>query len=334
MSTTPEHIDQLIATYLTGEASPDQIAALEAWRKRSEDNRKYFEQMRLIYDHASLRAGDQFDTDRAWQKVRAQIRQGDKVRVVSIDNGFKTFLRIAAGITVLLVAGIFTYQYFGNRSGQEVELLSKNQVTSDTLPDGSGVFLNRETRIHYTFDERKALHIAKLEGEAYFEIHHDDGENFVVEAGGTLIRDIGTSFNVRAYPDSPSIEVVVDEGEVKFYTTTNPGIHLKAPARGVYNKDTQTFALSEPEANTTAYKTRIFNFSNDSLVTVVKALNEVYPLKFDITENLTGCKITVSFNDEEPEEIASIIAETLGLTVTRSGETFRLEGPGCGNPLP
>lgn len=334
MRTTPEHIDQWIARYLTGEASPDQIAALKAWREQSEDNREYFEQMRLIFDRASLHAGDQFDTDRAWQKVHAQIHKKGRSKVVPIDRGFKMLLRIAAAITILLVAGIFTYNYLGNRPDEVIELLSGNQVTSDTLPEGSGVFLNRQTRIRYDFDREKKLHIAKLEGEAYFDINHADGDGFVVEAGATLIRDIGTSFNVKAYPGSSTIEVVVDEGEVMFYTATNPGIHLKAPGKAVYNKDAETFTVSEPEANVTAYKTRSFNFSNDSLITVVKTLNEVYTLKFDIAENLRDCKITVSFNDEEPEEIASIIAETLGLTVTRSGDILRLEGQGCRNPLP
>ena len=334
MRTTPEHIDQLIARVLAGEASPDQIAALETWRGQSDDNREYFEDMRLIYDSASLQAGDQFDTDRAWQKVRAQLHKDGKSKVVSINSGFKMFLRIAAGITILLVAGIFTYQYMGNDSDPVIELSSGNQVTSDTLPDGSRIFLNRQTRVKYAFDANKKLHTAKLEGEAYFDIQSDEGDSFVIEAGETLIRDIGTSFNVKAYAGSPTIEVVVDEGEVIFYTTTDPGIHLKAPGKGVYNRSTQTFTAGKPEANVTAYKTRSFTFTNDSLTTVMKTLNEVYTLKFDIAENLKDCKITVAFNDEEPEEIASIIAETLGLTVTRSGATLRLEGPGCGNPLP
>jgi hypothetical protein len=37
----------------------------------------------------------------------------------------------------------------------------------------------------------------------------------------------------------------------------------------------------------------------------------------------------VSFNNEDIDEIASVMAETLGLTIKKSGNEIRLEGSGC-----
>lgn len=223
--------------------------------------------------------------------------------------------------------GLFAYRFFRSPL-LSIELVTVQKTKADTLPNGSSVFLNRQTRIKFTSDS-KNTHIAKLQGEAYFHINHSNAETFVVEANGTFIKDIGTSFNVNAYPDSATVEVVVDEGEVIFYTEGNPGIHIHAKGKGVYNKTTGTFSVSEPEPNVTAYKTRVFTFNNDSLSTIVKTLNAVYETQIDIGKNLRACRLTVSFNDENIDEISQIIAETLGLTVSHSGNVILLKGSGC-----
>ena len=337
MTPRPDHIDDLIAGYLLGEATPDQIEQVERWRAESDGNRKYFDQVRLILDTAaSSRGSAQFDTDRAWQNVLSKLANKDRreARTVSLARDYKLWMRIAAGILIVLAIGVFTTDFFSPERHQSLELLADRQTEADTLPDGSGVYLNRQTKIEYSFDEDKNMHVAKLAGEAYFNIHHDDDKTFIVEAEGTFIKDIGTSFNVKAYPGTRTIEVMVEEGEVWFYTEGNPGIYLKANGQGTYNKDTGTFTVGEPDANITSYKTRFFSFSNHTLHTVVETLNGVYEQKIRIDDNLKRCKLTVSFNNEDPDEIASIIAETLQLTVSRSGNEIILKGPGCGEPAP
>lgn len=197
------------------------------------------------------------------------------------------------------------------------------------MPDGSGVFLNKQTELVYQYDRKKKNHVVKLKGEAYFNIQHDDSKTFIVDLEGIFIRDIGTSFNVKAYPEDNTIEVVVEEGKVMFYTDTDSGIYLSAKGKGIYNKATKTFSIEQPEENVLAYKTRFFSFSDTDLQTVIIALNNVYDKKIVLGGNLRNCHLTVSFNNEDINEIATIIAETLGLTVSNSANEIRLEGPGC-----
>jgi transmembrane sensor len=114
-----------------------------------------------------------------------------------------------------------------------------------------------------------------------------------------------------------------------FYTDKDSGVYLRENGKGIYNKATKTFIIDQPEANVLAYKTKFFSFSNTDLVTVVEDLNRVYDKKIVLGENLSNCHLTVSFSNESQEEIVAVIAETLGLTVKKSGETITLEGPGC-----
>src|SRR5690606_34608109 len=114
---------------------------------------------------------------------------------------------------------------------------------------------------------------------------------------------------------SGSIEVVVDEGEVLFYTKDNPGVQLKAGDRGVYDRARGQFTVASREPNATAYKTKSFVFDGDALKEVISTLNAVYDRPMRIDDGLEDCKLTVSFNEEDIEEIAHVIAETLNLSV-------------------
>lgn len=338
MSPGPYDIESLIASYLSGEASREEMALVENWKNESDSNRRYFEQLKLIFEQATDTTGSEgFDVDRAWEKFRTRIsdpHNGNTIPLKSRFPDYRLFMRIAAGIVVFLGVGFLAYNFFRNDAVGHLEVLAGKTTASDTLPEGSEVFLNRQTRIEYRFNERKDAHTAKLVGEAYFNINHNEDKTFIVQAEETFIKDIGTAFNVKAYPEAATIEVVVEEGEVMFYTEGNPGIYLKANGKGIYDKKTRTFVVAEPEPNVTAYKTKFFSFSNHSLETVVKTLNDVYPEKIEIGENLRECHLTVSFNDESIGEIANIIAETLGLTVSESGNIITLKGPGCAGSEP
>ena len=210
-----------------------------------------------------------------------------------------------------------------------VEVVAEKQAVSDTLPNGSAVFLNRQTKISYAYNKKKKVHDVKLSGEAYFNVKHSDDAEFIIHAGDVYIRDIGTSFNVKAYPNKDVVEVLVEEGEIVFYTDENPGIHLKESGKAVYNRKTKQFTIDQPEPNITAYKTKFFVFSDVTLKEAIDELNSVYETQIEIAPALSRCPITVSFRNESVEEIAGVLAETLDLTVTKKPGKIILDGKGC-----
>ena len=326
-------IDGLISKYLTHEASADEVVRVEDWIGSSEENRKYFDQVKTVYVKAEgVKEYLQFDTDAAWLKVKANLKKKSESPTIPLhprrESSNTWIYRIAAGI--VLVVGVGLYFFFNQSNNiKPVEVIAKQNSVTDTLPGGSEVVLNKKTTLKYAFDKKKKEHKVKLKGEAYFNVRHDEGERFLVEANGVYIRDIGTSFNVKAYPDTDIVEVVVEEGEVVFFTEENPGIHLQASGKGVYNKKTRVFSIEQPEPNVLAYKTKFFIFSSTPLGDVARELNSVYDTKLIVPANLQHCEVTVSFHNESVEEIASIIAETLNLSTVISGKSIQLEGAGC-----
>jgi ferric-dicitrate binding protein FerR (iron transport regulator) len=325
-----DHIDDLIGKYLAGEAARDEIHFVESWAKQSSENQKYLDQCKSIFTRASVVSEwQEFDTDAAWTKLKGSLKKSD-TPLIPLHKPRKNFYwQIAASIIVILGVGFFAYKLAGPGSLKSVEVITEKATKSDTLPDGSDVFLNKKTELTYAYDKKKKNHLVKLKGEAYFNIHHEDDKNFIIDASGVLIKDIGTSFNVKAYPGDSTVEVVVEEGKVMFYTDTDSGVYLSANGKGIYNKRTKTFTVEEPELNVLAYKTKFFSFSDTTLRSVVEELNGVYDKKIVLDPSLRDCHLTVSFNNEDIDEIAAIIAETLGLSIVRSETEIRLQGSGC-----
>ena len=331
MNYSVDHIDDLIGKYLAGEAAQDEILFVESWANKNDQNRKHLQQCKLIFDKSfEAKAIQEFDTDAAWIKLKSRLRaKEDTIAFQPAASSRYFFWKIAASIIVIMGIGFFAYQMISTDRNKSVEVVSQRETKSDTLPDGSGVFLNKKTELAYSFDKKEKNHIVKLKGEAYFNIQHDDDKTFIIDAAGVFIRDIGTSFNVKAYPKDNTVEVVVEEGKVMFYTDTDTGIYLSANGKGIYNKITKKFTIEQPEENVLAYKTKFFSFSNTDLRTAVDALNNVYDKKIVLGENVKNCRLTVSFNQENIDEIAAVMAETLGLALQNSPTEIRLDGQGC-----
>ncbi|WP_316812304.1 FecR family protein [Pedobacter heparinus] len=80
------------------------------------------------------------------------------------------------------------------------------------LPDGTKVFLNADSKLEFanqTFNKDRRV---KLTGEAYFIVVHQSKRPFRVESAGQTVEDIGTEFNINAYPDEKITKTTLVEG--------------------------------------------------------------------------------------------------------------------------
>lgn len=324
-------MDDLIGKVLAGEATAQEQEQVLRWRKESEANEKYFNQLHQIFDHAGANAVQvEFDADEAWNKVKSQLTKHDGKVIPISRTPYFTPLRIAA--TVFLVIGLSLVIYLKTAPPvQTLAVVSEITTRQDTLPDGSTAFLNKNTELNFEYNPREKTRKVNLKGEAYFTVKHEEEKPFIIEADEILVRDIGTEFNLKAYPDKDTIEIVVTHGEVQFYTKDDPGLNLKAGEKAIYSKRTKEFyRIEKPDTNTLAYKTKVFSFNNTDLRSVVTLLNEVYNSKISLaSESLYACRLTANFKEDNPEIIVEVIAETMGLELTKKDDQFILSGKGC-----
>src|SRR5690606_37057735 len=97
----------------------------------------------------------------------------------------------------------------------------RGEKSKITLPDGSTVFLNNNSKISYRsrFASKREIH---LQGEAFFEVAKDSLKPFVVSSNGLLTKALGTSFNIKAKAGE-KVEVGLVTGKILVSTSQGEG---------------------------------------------------------------------------------------------------------------
>jgi transmembrane sensor len=321
------HIDDLIAKVLAGEAGREEVDFLEGWMDELPENKDYFEQTKKMFAQIdNFKTEFKVDTSKAWEKLNTRITESE-TKIIPLFRR-TNILRAAASILLIAALGFLINYMFNTSSAKPLILSAKKQILEQKLPDGSKVTLNRNSEIAYVMNKKNVREV-KLKGEAYFEVVHNEKMPFEIVIDDIIIKDIGTAFNVKALPGSNIIEVLVESGEVQFYSESSKGLTLVKGEKAMYDKTTKQFTRSIPDPieNTISYKSRIFHFKESSLNEVITQVNDVYGSNIRLSdESLGDLRVTTLFNNEDLETLLGVLAETLDLEIERKGEVIILKG--------
>lgn len=325
-----ENTDELIAKVLSGEATGEEIALLATWKNESSENSVYFNQSQSLFNaiHVS-HANAPVNTAAAWNKLNQRI-DDTNARIIPFYKR-TAVLRAAASLLIILGLAVLIKFLITDETVPPVVFASAEKSIQQTLPDGSKVVINKNTELSYSLNKDHVREV-KLKGEAFFEVVHNEKEPFVITVNDVTIKDIGTAFNVKAIPGSATIEVLVESGEVQFYSASEQGLNLHKGEKAVYDLNSKRFSkiTVDPLENTGSYKSKIFHFKGTSLSEVLKQINDVYGTDIQLADKKAGnCLLSVTFNNEHVDMIVSIIAETLDLEIQRSANTIILKGTAC-----
>lgn len=211
-NTNSGSVDNLIAKYLGGNASEDEILMLESWIRESDENLKYFRQFKNIWE-ASVELP--VSTDKALTKVLNQINSR-KRRLTY----WQILQRIAAILFIPLLISML-WLTVGKNFKNINSTITYNKVVAAfgtysllELPDGSKVWLNSGASLRYPGKFSKSNRSVYLIGEAYFEVHSDKTMPFYVNTPYFTVKATGTKFNVRAEKNFRTPSVTLIEGKV------------------------------------------------------------------------------------------------------------------------
>jgi ferric-dicitrate binding protein FerR (iron transport regulator) len=149
-------------------------------------------------------------------KTTLTLSSGRRIFLDSAGNGSLA----TEGTVGITKTGNGVLEYVNNGTGSAVLLYNtlttaRGGQTSVVLPDGTKVWLNALSTLRYPTTFTGNIREVELTGEAYFEVAHRAQMPFRVKAGGIMIEDIGTHFNVNAYTDEPSLNTTLLEGAVR-----------------------------------------------------------------------------------------------------------------------
>lgn len=245
MTEITDDIERILLNYLDGTCSGEELLYLRNWISKSDENKEELKRYKTIYLTGSLlKDSDDYDANKAWQNLQSKysFRQVKSFTLPVINS---MFFKIAAIIIVVLVTGIISYRFLYNKSPQN--LLSEYNVPRGSrshifLPDGTSVWLNAQSTLKYNQSFGQNQREVILEGEAYFEVVRNENIPFVVKASDATVKVLGTSFNVKAYPEENFIETTVVHGKVQVWSPqidSNGNITLVANQKVKIIRETQ-----------------------------------------------------------------------------------------------
>ncbi len=330
----------LIIKYLAGEATTAEQEAVETWAAQSEQNKRELEEARLVHQKSGeYYQFKSFDTNTAWEKTQQRIQP----KIVSIDSSqnrkkafISTFYKYAAIFILAFLVASAGY-YFGIRNQQnqvvsEIISAEKQVVSEYTLPDGSVVALNSNSKLQFPKEFKGDFREVTVTGEAFFDVVPNPEKPFIINAGNAQVKVLGTSFNVSAYPETETVEVVVETGIVqvagneKMNTPDTGEILLKAGEKGVLLISTGKLEKTvNSDINYLAWKTQNLIFENTPLNEVVHYLNKTYHSDIQIIgENVDQLALTAQFEKKPVDFILNVIQLTFGLNLEMENEKYIL----------
>lgn len=319
--------DELLVKFLLGEASPAESISISQWITASADNEKYFNDFKLIWDNSlELAANSTVDENAAWQRFQQMVTESEesaKAPVVSIKKK-NQWLRVAAIIFVIVTGAVSYFVWQANKSATQINVASNNATLNETLPDGSLVTMNKQTKISYADNFKGKTRNIKLQGEAFFQVANDKNKPFIVNVNDVTITVLGTSFNVKN--TNGVTEVIVESGLVRV-EHAGKRVELKPNERTtISSSDTALQKEATTDKLYNYYSSRQFVCDNTPLWKLVEKLNEAYGVNITIENpSLKSLPITTTFNDESLDNVLKIISQTLDIKVERNGDNIILK---------
>ena len=174
-----------------------------------------------------------------------------------------------------------------------------------TLPDGTEVWLNAESRITFADDYGTTSRDVSVEGEAYFEVKKNADHPFIVHTPFFTTKVLGTSFDVKAYRQQTA-HVVLVSGKVEV-TGTDGGMHTMAPGEMVSMGDGGE--MKKESIDTYSYvqwKDGFFYFDRTSLGDIMRELGRWYNINI-VFENPSLMNVHLHFVAEKSQSINDIV---------------------------
>ena len=314
-------INELIIRYLDGSAELEEKVLLLQWLKQSDDNRDDFIATRDLWLSCNAVAGNELEVDIALAKLKDRIlqEQGRMEKKSRTERKALSLVwRWTRGAAVLLLLLGIGYGIGSRRGHSASEVIVQNQLITAkgskgkfTLPDGSVVWLNSETKLTYpnqfTGDKRSV----SLEGEAYFEVAKDAKKPFVVQAGEIDVEVLGTRFDLDSYSFGEFVQTALLDGSVKISgKAMKEPVFLKPNELFRYRKSDQVATVEDAKVGLYAdwIKDRLV-FDNDCLADILISMGGRYNIDIECPKQFAAStRLSFTIRQENIDEVMEAIS--------------------------
>ncbi|MFN3511879.1 MAG: FecR family protein [Phenylobacterium sp.] len=179
------------------------------------------------------------------------------------------------------------------------------------LDDGSRVRLNTDSTVRVVFwGDMRRVYLRR--GQAFFDVAHDPARPFLVDAGGTEVRALGTRFDVRRDRDGVSVTLV--DGRVRIEDDRGEAAEL-LPNQQLRVTDAGLSRVRAAGADAVSWTNGRLVFRDTPLAAAVAEVNRYSAHKIELGDaaGLGDEPVSGVFDAGDVEAFASAVAAVYGL---------------------
>jgi len=209
--------------------------------------------------------------------------------------------------------------------------MTSNEMKEIVLADGSMIHLNANSSFTYPLSFNQDKREVQLKGEGFFEVAKDKNHPFIIHTGYEDVTVLGTSFNVRAYPNEGASEISVSKGKVSVTNGLNEQI-LLPNQKAIVTRDSKKIIFeTSASLNETAWHTGTISFTDAMVPEVFSDLEDYYNIHFNYDKSkLKNCHFTSTFVNEDLSTVLVTISTVLNVSIEpQENDTYLLVGGGC-----
>jgi transmembrane sensor len=342
--------------YIAGTSSPEESATVKKWLAEAPEHRVVLEALQegahdpslseyasaqpfisqvdgyeyrpseADFSRVNLQAA-QSETE-SWSRIQQRInirsRTSDSIRVPIGNRNWTVFRRaIVSTICVVTIAIVGTL-FFKNQNTSpsfHTYTTAAGQRARVGLPDGSSVLLNAGSSIRYSSEFGRTTRDIYLSGEGIFTVAKSEGTPFVVYAGPSVTRVLGTVFSARYYPSDLYAKVVVGEGRV----ASADSVLSLGDAAIVANDGTVSIRHGVDIASEFAWSTGRLVYYLKPLHEVISDLSRWYGITVHVTDpSLLKREVSTTLQNEDASQAMTLIAAAVKAHAKWSGRIVTL----------
>ena len=348
----------LLDRYFSSECTTDEANTIDRWIAADVSHAELIALLRRIWDEGSV-VRPVVDEEADWRALRARIDAAQSGRtpvralhpaqlsIARRPSGPSRGSRVARGMAAAaaLVVAVGVAAVWGAKMtapapkeapypGHEYAT-DRGQRASIMLVDGTRVWLSVDSRLRVAPDYASTSRDVELQGEAFFEVRHDDDMPFRVHTPGAVSEDLGTDFGVRAYPDDSTTVVVVADGVVALRRSapahplgggTEPGVELTRGQMGLlYPSGSPSVVDGLDLRALLSWRHGALEFEEVPLADAVRELERWYDVEIALGDSsLARVPLTATFDDQAVDQALSVVAAALDVRYERHGRQVRL----------
>ncbi|WP_286829003.1 MULTISPECIES: FecR family protein [Kordiimonas] len=237
--------------------------------------------------------------------------------------------RWVAGISSLaagfVVAAVLSVSMWVSAPEPVTYATAKGQRSTIALADGSVLQLNTNTQVT-TLMEDDERHVTIERGEAFFSVKRDESRPFIVDAGDTQVRVLGTKFNVRLGASSNVVSVLSglvsvaqrsDDDDVREVALLHAGEQAEHDA----NKN-EAVVEGFDTGSVMAWRTGKALYHETPLSVVVQDLNRYFNAPLEIADaQLADLPVSGTFNLTDQDVVVDALESAFSIDAVK-----RLDG--------